>query len=109
MIINNFQITDSVKRKLALYRVNFLEFFDKSPILKKGESIEEYVLRVDKKYALRRINFQLAICPEYNIEAIDNYMKKEKRVGVRKLYKLLRSVAIDKIRFKLLKRQILEK
>ena len=92
----------------ALRYVKFLEFFDKSPVFKKGESIEEYVLRVDRKYALRRINFELAICPEYNIEAIDNYMKKEKRAGVKKLYKLIRSFATNKIRFELLKRQILE-
>lgn len=108
-MINNFQITDSLKRKLALYYVKFLEFFDKSPAFEEGESIEEYVLRVDKKYALRRINFRLAICPEYNIETIDKYMRKEKRAGVRKLYKLIRSFATDKIRLELLKKQILKK
>jgi len=108
-VINNFQISDSCKRNLALRYFKFLEFFNKSPVFKKGESIEEYVLRVDKKYALRRINFELAICPKYNIEAIGNILKTEKKAGVRKLLKLMRSFAIDKIRFELLKKQILEK
>lgn len=80
-----------------------LEFFDKSPERLEHESMEEYFVRIDKKYAVRQLNNYLNLIPEYNIDVINELLSKEKNVFTKKLLKLMKGVAVKRIQLRLIR------
>lgn len=68
--MNLRKVPRAIKIYSAHYYYNFLEFFDKSPPKKEDESLKDYVFRVDRKYALRRLDLYLRTMPAHNIDAI---------------------------------------
>ncbi len=56
----------------SIYTI-ILNLFDPAPPLKKNESIPTYILRLNKRQALRQLNFSIGIIHSYDIGGI-NYM-----------------------------------
>lgn len=86
-----------IKRRVALFTFNFFEFFDKSPQLNKGENLINYSLRVEKKYALRRLNFNIKIMRDNNLDAIDEFVKVEEDEFKKDLLQYMRKMMLNKI------------
>jgi hypothetical protein len=56
----------------SIYTI-ILCLFDPVPLRKKNETVPNYVLRLNKRHALRELNFYIGIIHSYDIDGI-NYM-----------------------------------
>ena len=98
-----------VKNKILLLFYNLLEFFDKSPLQKNNEDIEKYLFRIDKKYALRYLNFWISLMPDYNSSILSDLIEKEKNEDKKELFNMMLDAEAKKIKLIILKKKILEK
>lgn len=63
----------NIRRRFWTKYTNFLNFFDPLPARKKHETVPNYVLRLNKRQALRELNRAIGVTYSVNLESL-NYM-----------------------------------
>jgi hypothetical protein len=99
---------NDLKKRFLIFVYELAEFFDKSPEFKDNEEVEDYVSRVDKKYALRYLNTRLSIMTEYNPVAINEQLEIEKDGFKKEILQTLRRVTLYRFKLELLQKKILK-
>jgi hypothetical protein len=85
---------------------HLIEIFNPSPQWKKNEKIQNYVVRVEKKYALRALNYHLRLSRVYNLDYLNEELNGKLTRSRRKLYKLLKHLTELHYMYKFLREQI---
>jgi len=91
---------------IALF--NIVSFFDPQPKFLEHETENEYLFRVDKKYALRRLTVYINAIPTLDLEEANQALTHRLPRGHRALIKLMKKMTIQRDLYILLKRQISE-
>jgi hypothetical protein len=93
-----------IKNRTCLIVYKFLNFFDPPHKKDKSKDIYSYIEGLEKKYALREINFRLCYYPKYDLQAIHHYLYSAKGKE-KKVLDAMKKVAIQRIMSSEMKKQ----
>ncbi|GEM_PF-2438403 len=113
MRINRGAIILETQRRYFRLRARFwsiytiiLCLFDPVPPRKKNESIPTYILRLNKRHALRELNFAIGIIHSYNIDSINYMLSRKLSKEGREFFEYLKEQSEEKKIYIYLREQI---
>jgi len=74
----------------------FLSYFDPPLKRKKGEVITNYVLRLEKRHALRELDYNIGVARAFNLDAVNAKLQTKLFKRSRKLFELIKCLTEDK-------------
>lgn len=96
-------ISEKIKRYLHHYYYKLLEFFDPSPKINENEPLVDYVFRIPKKYALRRLDLQLAIFPFVNITEAKKMIEAETDPEKKEFLQLMYDIGFKRLLYEMIR------
>lgn len=95
--------------KLAQWLYIIQSALDPAPSFEQGESTEQYLQRIDRKHALRYVNFQINFFPPLSVESLERKLNTEKlKKADRKQLEQYLAIARHREKFQLLKEMLLQ-
>ncbi len=91
----------------VIYEV--LSFLDPPPRMKPGETVSEYVFRVEKRHAIRRLNFHINTYPNFPLQRINRGIVIAKSKMQRIFYYFVKHYIEKRDKYILLREQIRER
>ena len=83
-----------------------LNHFDPPPKRKKHETVPNYVLRLDKRYALRELNRAIGVIHSYDIGGINYMLSRKLDMQGREFFEYLKNRSEEKNSYIFLREQI---
>lgn len=91
----------------AIYQI--LSFIDPPPEMKPGETVSEYVFRVDKRHAIRRLNLNINTYPNFPTQRINRGIVMAKSKMERVFFYFVKHYNDKREKYILLREQIRER
>ena len=100
----------SFKLKMLFCKIHktIFDIFDKPPERKKNEKIVDYVMRVDKRHALRELDRAILPLRVFKLNAVNAKLKTDISDKTRQLFEVMKGQTEYYYFYKHLKKQIME-
>ncbi len=96
----------SLRRRFWTKYTNFLNFIDPLPARKKHETIPNYVLRLNKRQALRELNRAIGVTYAVNLESLNYMLHMNLDKQSREAFELMKDSTERRSLYRILREQI---
>jgi len=96
----------NIRRRFWSKYTNFLNFFDPLPARKKNETVPNYVLRLNKRQALRELNRAIGVTYSIDLESVNYMLSTNLDKQGREFFELIKDSTEQRNVYRILREQI---